>query len=110
MTLRVPEAGWRKSSYSNAGGACVEVAHLPPDFRKSSHSTAQQNCLEVAQVRAHFRKSSHSGTGNNCIEVADLGIATAVRDSMHRGLGHLAFGAGEWSAFLQIVKAGGLGR
>ncbi|MBB6174067.1 hypothetical protein HNR23_004127 [Nocardiopsis mwathae] len=73
---------------------------LDPSFRKSSYSTSGgDNCVEVA-----FRASSHSApNSNNCVEVADLPRGVAVRDSQNPRHGHLAFGAAEWSAFLNVV-------
>ena len=36
-------AQWRKSSYSNNGGECVEIA----DWRKASYSGNGGNCVEA---------------------------------------------------------------
>ncbi|GAA3761555.1 hypothetical protein HDA32_005723 [Spinactinospora alkalitolerans] len=56
-----------------------------------------------------FRKSGYSGSvTQNCVEVADTPVGSAVRDSQNRGLGHLAFDAAEWRAFLDDVKHGRL--
>jgi hypothetical protein len=73
---------WRKSSYSGVNGDCVEVAHIPTGFRKSSHS----------------------GDQAECVEVADLPCGAAVRDSKHPSLGHIAFPAAEWDAFLASAQ------
>lgn len=56
---------------------------------------------------AAWRKSSLSGSGNDCVEVADnlLGIVV-VRDSKDPQGPALAFGTGEWSAFVSGVKGG----
>ncbi|GAA1073631.1 DUF397 domain-containing protein [Nocardiopsis composta] len=55
--------------------------------------------------REPFHKSSYSsGKQENCVEVAE-GTVTAVRDSQNRHLGHVEFGAPEWQAFLQDLKA-----
>jgi hypothetical protein len=52
-----------------------------------------------------WRKSSYSGgNGGACVEVADLPGGSAVRDTRHRDLGHLAFTSAEWSAFLTDVR------
>ncbi|MBB6173201.1 hypothetical protein HNR23_003261 [Nocardiopsis mwathae] len=40
---------WRKSSYSGPNG-CVEVARLPLRFRKSSYSQNKGQCVEVADL------------------------------------------------------------
>ncbi|GLU47980.1 DUF397 domain-containing protein [Nocardiopsis ansamitocini] len=76
------------------------------EFRKSSYSTGQDNCVEVAPITPVFRKSSYSSGGENCVEVADLPAGAAVRDSKHPGLGHLAFGAAEWTAFTRGLHLG----
>jgi hypothetical protein len=51
-----------------------------------------------------FRKSSYSATESHCVEVAALGEERAVRDTKHRELGALFFGADEWQAFLDTAK------
>jgi hypothetical protein len=52
-----------------------------------------------------WRKSSYSSShGQNCVEVADLPAGAAVRDTRHRHLGHLEFGATEWSALLDTIR------
>lgn len=56
----------------------------------------------------NFRKSSYSTTAQECVEVADVVGASAVRDSTRPELGHLAFPATEWAAFLEDVKGGRL--
>lgn len=53
-----------------------------------------------------FRKSSYSGQGVNCVEVAEVPQGAALRDSQHPGLGHLAFPAAEWRAFLTSAQSG----
>lgn len=50
-----------------------------------------------------WHKSSYSNQNQNCVEVAE-GPVTSVRDTRHRELGHLAFSATEWHAFLDSVK------
>lgn len=74
-------------------------------FRKSSYSGQHQECVEVAPVLPDFRKSSHSGQGVDCLEVAPLPTpGAALRDSKHPSLGHLAFPAVEWEAFLAAAR------
>ncbi|GAB3714322.1 DUF397 domain-containing protein [Nocardiopsis nanhaiensis] len=73
---------WFKSSYSGGDNNCVEAAHLPTDFRKSSYSTGSANCVEVA----------------------DGATVAAMRDTKHRELGALFFGASEWRGFLNAAK------
>ncbi|GAB3493360.1 DUF397 domain-containing protein [Nocardiopsis coralliicola] len=56
-----------------------------------------------------FRKSSYSSAkGQDCVEVADFAGGSAVRDTQHRHLGHVAFTADEWRAFLEALKHGQL--
>ena len=75
--------GWRKSSYSNASGNCVEVAFA--GWCKSSHS---------------------SGTGN-CVEATAADRAVGIRDSKQHGRGPvLEFTRSEWEAFVRAVEDG----
>jgi hypothetical protein len=75
--------GWRKSSYSNNSGNCVEVAFA--DWHKSSHSNASANCVEVAAADA----------------------AVGVRDSKQHCRGPvLEFTRAAWGAFLRAAKDG----
>ncbi|ASU83851.1 DUF397 domain-containing protein [Nocardiopsis gilva YIM 90087] len=91
---------WYKSSYSQASGDCVEVA-----WHKSTHRAASNpNCVEVA-----WHKSSYSGPNDpNCVEIAETPGTTFVRDTQHRHLGALAFGATEWRSFVDGLKRGDL--
>jgi hypothetical protein len=94
---------WRKSSYSNDSGNCVEVAFS--DWRKSSYSSGTGNCVEVAL--ADWRKSSYSNDSANCVEVADAGRTVGVRDSKQHGYGPvLEFSRAEWEAFVHSAKEG----
>ncbi|KOX22091.1 hypothetical protein ADL05_03450 [Nocardiopsis sp. NRRL B-16309] len=49
-----------------------------------------------------WHKSSYSAGSENCVEVAE-GRVTGVRDTQHRGRGHLDVPAGEWAALLVSV-------
>jgi len=80
--LDLTHAEWRKSSYSSANGACVEVAHVPAQWRKSSHSGA-----------------------NACMEVAHQPEAIAVRDSKDPTGPKLIFTRPEWAAFVESAKS-----
>ncbi|MBB6119485.1 DUF397 domain-containing protein [Nocardiopsis algeriensis] len=51
-----------------------------------------------------FRKSSYSQSEADCVEVTDLHSSTAIRDTKHRELGALFFGADEWQAFVNSAK------
>lgn len=78
----VPDAGdlvngWRKSSYSNPSGCCLETA---------------------------FRKSSYSG-GTNCTEAALAADLVLVRDSkLGEASPILAFSPAQWQAFTSGIK------
>jgi hypothetical protein len=78
--LDLSRAAWRKSTYSNNGGACVEVATV-------------------------WRKSTYSGNGGDCVEVASGGPdVVAVRDSKDPDGPNLAFTPADWKAFTRTVK------
>lgn len=79
-----------------------------PEFRKSTYSAQNQNCVEVAPISADFRMSSHSGGSNKCVKVAPQPPGAALRDSKQPQLGHLAFPAAEWDAFLAAARSGDL--
>lgn len=49
-----------------------------------------------------YKTSKISYDVGACVEVS-TGPETRVRDTQHRDLGHLAFGAGEWAAVLRAV-------
>ncbi|WP_190818712.1 DUF397 domain-containing protein [Saccharopolyspora pogona] len=90
---------WRKSSYSQGQGTCVEVG-----WRKSSYSPHNDNCVEVG-----WRKSSRSGgNGGNCVEVGIGFDAVGIRDTKDRDGGHLRVTPARWQAFLRAVKDGAL--
>ncbi|MFD9551459.1 DUF397 domain-containing protein [Nocardia salmonicida] len=68
--------------------------------------------MEVDVTDAVWRKSTYSGPDGNCVEVAFLaGGDIAVRDTKDHGRGPvLAFGPGQWRAFLSDVAAGEFAR
>lgn len=73
-------------------------------WQKSTYSKAETNCVEAMLAAPSWHKSSYSGgSTGNCVEVAE-GVATAVRDTQNRELGHLAFGAAEWTALVDSLK------
>src|SRR5258708_7820207 len=88
-------AAWRKSSYSNNGGSCVEVAAV---WRTSSHSGNGGDCVEVAHALV-WQKRTRSNDGGDCVEVAGTGPAVAVRDSKIPDGRALAFTPAEWHTF-----------
>ncbi|MDA3643955.1 DUF397 domain-containing protein [Saccharopolyspora indica] len=73
---------WRKSSYSDNGADCVEVAFVP------------------GQGLSGWRNSSHSMNQGACVEVAFNDVAVAARDSKDPEGPVLVFSRGSWAAFL----------
>ncbi|MET8982606.1 DUF397 domain-containing protein [Streptomyces sp. NPDC004539] len=69
---------WRKSSYSENGGQCVEISS--PTWRTSSYSNNGGQCVQIGT----WHKSSHSNNGGACLE-ASLSPTTPttilIRDS-----------------------------
>ncbi|MFD6100897.1 DUF397 domain-containing protein [Nocardiopsis flavescens] len=51
-----------------------------------------------------WRKSTYSNPGGNCVEVRDGRRATDVRDTRHRGAGHLSFSRAEWAALVRTAR------
>ena len=86
MPLDLQHVHWRKSSRSNTGG----------------------NCIEVAPVPLAWHKSSHSQTGGNCVEVADAGAAIAVRDSKDPAGAVLTVTPTAWATFTEAVHRNSL--
>lgn len=70
---------WRKSTYSNPNGECVEVDQLAPDWRKSRRCTAGE-CAEVAS-------------------------GVQIRDSQDPAGAVLTFSGITWTAFLTTLKS-----
>ncbi|MGW1682764.1 DUF397 domain-containing protein [Saccharopolyspora sp. NPDC002376] len=73
---------WRKSSYSDNGADCVEVAHVD------------------RQTLAEWGKSSYSTATGNCVEVAGGDGVVAARDSKDPGGPVLVFSRARWTSFL----------
>jgi hypothetical protein len=105
-TPALSRAVWRKSSYSNNGGACVEAAVLDgAAWRKCSYSNANGECVEAATLDGTaWHKSTHSGNGGDCVEIAGTGPAVAVRDSKNPSGPHLDFPAPEWQRFVTTLQ------
>ena len=76
---------WRKSSYSNGQGDCVELAALGA---------------------ARWRKSSYSNAEGNCVELAEAGTGIALRDSKNPEGPVLRFTTAEWMMLTAAVKTG----
>jgi hypothetical protein len=77
---------------------------ITQDWRKSTYSNGQGSCVEVAGA---WHKSSHSNSNSNCVEVrAGQPDTVAVRDSKDRGGPELGFTAGAWAAFVRGVRQG----
>lgn len=100
---------WRKSSYSQSGGDCVEVAHTLDALRDSKNPTGTTLMCsnvgafldEVKQERWRKSSRSYSGSGD-CVEVAHT--LDALRDSKHSAGPALA--VNDLRAFLSEVKQG----
>ncbi|MEV0057798.1 DUF397 domain-containing protein [Saccharopolyspora shandongensis] len=78
---------WRKSSYSAANGACVEIAF-------------------ATRNEADWRKSTYSANNGACVEVALAGEVVGARDSKNPGGPELWFRGGPWGSFVAGVKGG----
>ena len=73
---------WRKASYSNGSGACVEVGRVPGSWRKASYSNGQGDCVEVGRVPG----------------------SVAVRDTKDSDGGTLTFTADAWRRLVATIK------
>ena len=72
-------------------------------WRKSSYSNSSGNCVEVAS--ASWRKSSHSDGTGNCVEVANADRLVAIRDTKQGDCGPtLEFAESAWQGFLAVIK------
>jgi hypothetical protein len=85
---------FRKSTYSDANGTCLETA-----FKKSSYSNTSGTCLEAA-----YKASSYSTGANNCLEAALPAGTVLVRDSKDITIPGLAFTPDAWVTFLATIK------
>jgi uncharacterized protein DUF397 len=65
--LDLTPARWRKSSYSSANGACVEVAHLPEAIAvRDSKDPAGRKLIFTRQAWAAFVESAKGGRPSDC--------------------------------------------
>jgi hypothetical protein len=93
-------AAWRTSTYSNAGGNCVEVATA---WRTSTYSNNGGNCVEVEVAHASVRpEDAGSRDGGYRSAAARTGPAVAVRDSKDPDGPVLAFSPAAWHAFASV--------
>jgi hypothetical protein len=79
MSENVRGAAWRKSTYSNGQGQCVEVGTT-------------------------WRKSTHSNGSGNCVEVGTASRAILVRDTTNRSGATLTIPAPAWEALLAGLR------
>jgi hypothetical protein len=93
-------ARWKKSTYSNAGGNCVEVAAV---WRKTGYSNNAGECVEVTHASVRLTNAG-SGDGGNRSAATRARPAVAVRDSEDPDGPVLSFGRAEWHAFAASVK------
>jgi hypothetical protein len=86
-------AGWRTSSYTNGGEACVEVSV----WHKSSYSTNGGDCVEVGVMGGGVSPRSRSEYGEKLV---------AVRDSKDPEGPRLCFTPADWDAFRRGMQSG----
>lgn len=88
---------WRKSTFSNSQGACVEVA----SYRKSTHSVNNGQCVEVGD----YRTSGYSVNNGACVEIGAGGAQVGVRDTKDPDRTvTLEFGSAAWGQFLDGLR------
>ena len=65
--LDLTQAHWRKSSYSSANGACVEVADLPAAIAvRDSKDPAGPKLIFTRDAWAAFVESEKGGRASDC--------------------------------------------
>ncbi|MEV6229564.1 DUF397 domain-containing protein [Saccharopolyspora shandongensis] len=76
------------------------------NWRKSSYSQNTGDCIEVGRVVTGWRTSSRSQNTDSCVEIGALPGGTAVRDTKDRSAGYFVADASQWSSFVAAVKDG----
>ena len=71
-------------------------------WRKSTYSNGQGNCVEVGVA---WRKPSHSNGQGACVEVGTAPHAILVRDTTNRSGATLTVSAETWRALLAKLRA-----
>jgi hypothetical protein len=71
-------------------------------WRKSSYSNGTGNCVEVGMA---WRKSTHSNGIGECVEVGTAPRAILVRDTTNRSGATLTVPAEAWRALVAEVRA-----
>lgn len=59
MTTPEHHDGWRKSSYSNTGNGCVEIAHTLAAIRDSKHPDGPQLTIDVPALVTAIKAARH---------------------------------------------------
>ncbi|MEV0704200.1 DUF397 domain-containing protein [Saccharopolyspora sp. NPDC050389] len=75
------------------------------NWRKSSYSQNTGDCVEVGRV-TNWRKSSRSQSSADCVEVGALSGGAAVRDTKDRDGGFFVASPAQWADFVVAVKTG----
>lgn len=117
---------WRKPEQSNPSGNCVEVGMQEVQWRKSTRSANSSDCVEVGMEPVQWATSTRSGGGEcvevgrtfktsavcgsgSCVEVS-TGTPVLVRDTKDRDGGTIPFPPAAWTAFVDAVARGEIGR
>jgi hypothetical protein len=72
------------------------------DWRKSTYSNGSGDCVEVGMA---WRKATHSNGSGNCVEVGTAPRAILIRDTTNRSGATLTVSAETWRALLAKVRA-----
>lgn len=99
-------ANWRKSTFSDVGGNCVEAALMADGviIRHSKHPTAGTIAFSHPEWEGFLSDVRHGLTSNGVATITTIGTDTLVA-SLTTNV-ELRFDEGEWAAFLAGVAAG----